>query len=118
MNDIIQKKVELEAPLYYMKHLQIISAFLNKDFTKKEREVLGFFMSLEGPLGQDRFGTTSRKEVMVKLKLSPGGLGNYLKAFERKKFIYKDAANNFKIAEYLIPNEKRQGYQLRLDRKF
>lgn len=113
---IIQRGLKLEAPLYYMKHLQIIAVFLDKDFKQKEIEVLANFMSLDGSLGQDRFGTTARKVVRKALNLSPGGLGNYLKAFSEKGFITKDEAGNYQIAKYLCPDERSQGYQFKLIR--
>ena len=103
---------------YCKSHLKIINHFLPAQITKKEIEVLGYFMSLSGDLiQQDRFGTQARKEIMNKLSISSGGLGNHLKSLQNKAFIYQDG-KLLKINKHLIPNKgKSQGYQFKISKR-
>lgn len=111
----IRKKLILSKNDYYVKHLSIISNFLPETLTPKEIEVLAAFMSLEGDIAEDRFCTSARKIVREQLGISPGGLGNYLKAFREKKYI-KQEDNGFVIMPILLPNSKTQGYEFILSK--
>ena len=100
---------------YYIKHLEIVNPLLPNAsrMTDKELRVLACFMSLNGDLvNKNRFNTIARKEVMNKLGISSGGLGNYLKAFKDKNLIFKNEYDVLEITEFLIPQEESQGYKI------
>lgn len=112
----IQKQVTLPAKQYYEKHLTIVNVFLPITLTPKEIEVLATFMSLEGSIAADRFGTSARKLVRDELSLSAGGLGNYLKSLKDKGFIKENAENSFTILPILHPSENKQNYIFQLNK--
>lgn len=117
MNIIRFSIKELSNYDYCVTHLKIINHFLPAQITKKEIEVLACFMSLSGDLiDKDRFGTQARKEIMSKLGISSGGLGNHLKALQDKGFIYaKDKV--LQINDHLMPSQNRtQGYQFKISK--
>lgn len=101
---------------YFKKHLEIVTIILPGSITKTEILVLASFMSLQGDIvADDRFGTSARKIVRDKLKMSPGGLGNHLRSLEDNKYIYKNDKGKFEINKYLIPSsEKVQSYQFNI----
>ena len=109
----IRKLETLNKGDYYNRHLEVINPFLPIKLTPKEIEVLAAFMSLEGELGNDRFGTTARKVVMERIGISPGGLGNYLKSLKSKGFVYKDYGA-LHVAKIVQPNPKEQTYQFKI----
>ena len=111
----IRKILKLQGDSFYVKHLEIINPFLPIRLTPKEIDVLAAFMSLEGELAEDRFGTTGRKIVMKKLGITPGGLGNYLKSLKTKGFVYKKGGA-LHIASIVLPSNDKvyQDYRFRL----
>ena len=112
---IIQKVLKLSKEEFYKKHLLIINHLLPVQMTKKEAEVLAAFISLEGDLAKDPFSTTGRKIVRDRLKIQPGGLGNYLEQLKIKKFILEDKeTKNLTILPILRPNPNNQIYQFKL----
>ena len=113
---IIQKALKLKGDEYYKKHLSIINSMLPSQFTSKEIEVLAAFMSADPKLTEDdRFNSLVRKQVMKKLDLKPGGLSNYLKSMINKGFLDKsEITHKITIKEYLLPEDKVQGYQFKL----
>lgn len=113
----IKKQLVLEKNDYYVKHLSIINNFLPETLAPKEIEVLAAFMSLEGDIAKDRFGTSARKLVMEQVNISPGGLGNYLKSFKIKSFIRKNQEGKLTILPILYPEELEQGYMFKLMKK-
>lgn len=112
---MIKKILKLSKEDYYKKHLLLINPLLPEHLTTKEAEVLAAFISLEGDIAKDPFGPTGRKIVMEKCSIKPGGLGNYLRALESKKFIIADEKLKFKILPMLIPDPKSQIYQFKLE---
>lgn len=110
----IKKLLKLTKDNYFMKHLLIINPLLPEQVTPKEAEILGAFMSLEGDIANDPFGTTGRKIVRDKTGVSPGGLGNHLRELKEKGFIYEED-KTLKIVPALIPNKKEQLYQFKLE---
>ena len=112
--EIIKKALRLSREDYYKKHLLIINHILPVQMTPKEAEVLAAFMSLQGDIAKDPFGTSGRKIVREKLGISAGGLGNYLDQLKSKKFIYGED-RDLKILSILIPKDKVQGYQFKLE---
>lgn len=114
---IIKKTLLLERDEYFKKHLLIINHLLPIQMTPKEAEVLAAFLSLEGNLKNDPFSTTGRKIVKEVLKISSGGLGNYLDQLKTKGFILEDTQDlekKLSILPVLIPSEEMQGYQFKL----
>lgn len=111
--EALKKQLTLPTKKYYEKHLAIVNIFLPVTLTPKEIEVLANFMSLEGSIAQDRFGTSAKKLVMKELNLSPGGLGNYLSSLKKKGFI-KEKEDNLYILPLLHPQEGRQNYLFQL----
>lgn len=110
MTRVIKKQLALSKVNYYEKHLNIIKPFLPMELTPKEIEVLAVFMSIEGDLSSDRFGTSARKIVMSTTGISPGGLGNYLKALKEKGYLREDNQGSLSIWPLLYPDEKEQAY--------
>lgn len=109
----IQKQVTLHKSDYNTLHLEIINPFLPVRLTPKEIEVLSGFMSLEGELAKDKFGTTARRVVKEKLGISSGGLGNYLKSLKEKGFIYKKHGALF-IEDIVKPDPQQTEYTFKL----
>lgn len=109
----IAKTLRLDKIEYYVTHLSIINCLLPVKLTQKEIEVLAWFMSFDGILANDRFGTTARKIVRQELSISHQGLSNYLKSLVQKKFLIEDG-EQYKILSILHPNKDEQGYMLKL----
>lgn len=112
--DIIKKALRLSKEDYYKKHLLIINHLLPVQMTPKEAEVLAAFMSLEGDIAEDPFGTTGRKIVRAKVGISAGGLGNYLDQLKTKGFISISGKGSFEILTFLVPEQNEQKYQFKL----
>lgn len=112
---IFRKSLKLSKADYYETHLLIINHILPIQLTPKEAEVLAAFMSLEGDIAADPFGTSGRKIVRSKLGISPGGLGNYLDQLKKKGFVLESENKELTILPILIPDLKVQGYQFKLE---
>jgi len=112
---VIRKKLILNKKDYYKIHLNIINSILPVKLTSKELEVLAVFMSLEGDIKKDPFGTSGRKIVMSIVGISPGGLGNYLHSLKKKGFI-NIVNNKLNILNILIPEEKNQFYEFKISK--
>lgn len=111
--NVIGKSLELGKVSYYIKHLDIIDAFLPYSLTKREREVLGNFMAI----GSDYvFDKESRKVVMDRCGLDFGGLSNYIRSLRRKGVLRKDGGR-YVIMDYVIPNSDYQGYKFKIVNK-
>lgn len=110
----IKKSYKLLKGEYYEKHLSIINSLLPEQMTPKEIEVVATFLSLEGDLANDPFSTTGRKIVRDKLKLSPGGLGNYINQLREKRFLV-EVDKKLIILPILIPSKNVQTYQFKLE---
>lgn len=113
---VIQKQLTLGRNDYYVKHLSIVNVFLPTELTPKEIEVLAAFMSMEGDIASDRFGTSARKLVKRQLRISSGGLGNYMKSLKTKGFILNSDGIPT-ILPILHPQPIEQGYMFKLKRK-
>jgi DNA-binding MarR family transcriptional regulator len=113
MENTIRKQLILGKKDFYTKHLNIISNFLPVEFTPKEIDVVASFMSLEGDIAKDRFGTSARKIVREELGISPGGLGNYLRSLKKKNLIV-DVDGTTKIQPLLSPATSQQMYMFKL----
>jgi hypothetical protein len=114
MSTTVQKRLKLPKNDYYAKHLSIMNVFLPVKMTPKEIETLANFMSLDGDIANDRFGSSARKIVMNQMKIKPGGLGNYLDTLQKKKFITRDPVHKFIIWAVLYPDPTMQNYQFQL----
>ena len=116
MSTICYKKEGLSPLGYYQKHLEIVTLFMPWEITKTEILVLASFMALEGDIvSDDRFCTSARKQIRAKLKMSPGGLGNHLKALKNNYYIKEDENGNLFINPHLIPeNKKFQSYKFQI----
>lgn len=107
--------LRLSKEKYYQKHLLIINHILPVQMTPKEAEFLAAFMSLEGDIAKDLFGTSGRKIVRNKLNISAGGMGNYLDQLKEKGFILTKEDGSLFILPILIPDRQMQGYQFKLE---
>lgn len=109
----ITKVLKLSKASYYEAHLNIINGLLPTKLTPKEIQVLARFMSFEGDIAKDRFGTTARRMVKKELNLSDGGLSNYMKTLVNKEVIIGDEDHL-----YLLPalslSPDLQDYQFRI----
>lgn len=116
---IIPRVLRLGQTDYYMKHLSIVNCLLPTNLTNKEIEVLSSFLSLDKVLIEDdMFNTEARKKVMKKLNLKPGGLGNHLKSMLDKKVLERNQySNKLSIRDFLLPEEDKQGYQIKIIRE-
>ena len=114
--EVIKKKLRVGNDDYYKTHLGIVNALLPVKMTTKEIEVVAAFMALDASVVEDdRFNTLARKKVKDKLKLSPGGLSNYLKALIEKGLLNKSSVTGkITIHEALIAEDEKQGYMLQL----
>lgn len=113
---IIRKSlVNIGTRQYYEKHLEIINPFLPVKLTPKRLEVLASFMALQGDIAEDRFGTTARKSIKKDLKLSNGGLGNYLKYYKETGIIHiPEGKQNYDIRAFMWPDAEAQEYQFKI----
>ena len=116
--EIIKKAIKVKPEDYFNTHLEIINPLMPTKFTPMEMKVLAAFMTLEGEIVEEgRFNSHTKKIVMEKLKLSAGGLGNYLRALVNKKYLNKSKyTKTLTVAEYLLPENKWQGYQFKIIR--
>ena len=113
---IVQKAIKLSKYDYYEKHLLIINNVLPVQMTPKEAKVLAAFISLEGDIATNPFGTTGRKLVRERLGLSSGGLGNFLDQLKKKGFLRESEDKEITILPVLVPSKDGvQGYQFKLE---
>lgn len=112
----IIKTLHLSKMDYYTTHLFLINAMLPIKLTTKEIEVLALFMSFDGDLAKDRFGTTAKKLVRENMnpKISHAGLSNYISSLENKKIIQKNKEGKFEIRSLFNTNSEEQIYQFKL----
>jgi hypothetical protein len=108
------KQLKLKKIDYYEVHLSIVNCFLPVKLTPMEIKVLAVFMSLEGSITEDRFGTSARKIVKNELSISSAGLSNYFKALTEKEAISENGEGKLEIFPLLIPNPEYQEYMFRL----
>lgn len=107
----IKKTVILPQESYNRMHLSIINSLLPVQLTPKEIEVLAAFMDYYCyEEEKNLFSTDNRRDVRARLGLSNGGLGNYIKYFFNKGFIYKAESGYYKIQKFLIPEKDQQEY--------
>lgn len=110
----IKKHLKLSKDQYYESHLSIVNCILPVKLTPTEISVLAAFMSLNGDIGKDRFGTTARKMVKKKLGISASGLSNYLRDLKNKEFLLEEKEKEYTILPLLFPEEKEQLYLFKL----
>jgi DNA-binding MarR family transcriptional regulator len=112
----IQRAFKLTPKEYYQKHLQMLNMLIPASLSDKEIEVLATFMSLDKSLiEEEMINTITRRKVMKKLNLSPGGLGNHLKSMIKQKALVKnDVTGTIRINPHLMPDEPLQGYQIKM----
>lgn len=108
------KQLKLGKIAYYEVHLSIVNCFLPVKLTPMEIKVLSVFMSLEGDIAKDRFGTSAKKFVKKELGISSAGLSNYFKALTEKEAIYTNEMGELEIFPLLIPNSEYQEYMFRI----
>jgi hypothetical protein len=108
-NMLIKKVLKLDTLQYYNTHLQIINPLLPKHLTLKEIEFLANFMSFDGTIANDRFGTTARKIVKTQMKISNAGVSNYMRSLKDKGFVKDDI-----ILPLLFPDPNHQEYDFTL----
>lgn len=110
----IKRTLTLTKSKYYQIHLSLINPLLPIQLTPKEIEVLAIFMSLDGSIAEDRFGTTAKKLVKDQLKLSDGGLGNYMSSLKKNSFIILNSTGKYIIQPFLLADPKEQDYIFKL----
>lgn len=111
---VIQKGFELESLDYYKTHLRIVNAILPIGITNKEIDILAWFLIL--PVRENMFDTTNRRKVIKELGLTDGGMSNHLKNMKKKGLLQR-VGDFLTITPALIPDEKFQGYSLKIKRK-
>ncbi len=110
----IRKVLRLPKDQYYRVHLSLVNALLPIQLTPKEIEVLAGFMSLDGDISRDRFGTSAKKIIKEKLNITDGGLGNYMKSLKDKGFLLFDENGKLMVRPFLQNDEKEQIYNFKL----
>ena len=106
---IIRKVKRLSTLEYYSTHLKLINPLLPVQITPKEIEILAHFMSFNGSISFDRFGTTARALVKQRMKITTAGVSNYMRSLKDKGFI---TGND--ILPILFPENGEQLYQIKL----
>lgn len=110
---VIKKALKLEKIEFYETHLALVNAILPVKLTPREIEVLARFMSFEGEMADDRFGTSARKRVKKELELTDGGLGNFISSLKKKKFLVS-SDDKVSIWPLIIPAKGEQDYMFKL----
>lgn len=110
----ILKSLKLNKHDYFETHLSLINCVLptHLKLTPMEIKVLAIFMSFEGDIGKDRFGSTARNLVKKELGMSSGGLSNYMRYFREKKVLTPQGD----ILPLFFPDRKEQSYNFKLTR--
>lgn len=117
MKNLIQKSILEKGRHYYSRHIEIINSFFPIKLTPKEIEVLGAFMDIDNPIAKDnKFNTLFRKQVKKDLKLSDGGLSNYIGSLLDKGAIKETEDKVLYINPILFPSEDFQYYQFKLQK--
>ena len=111
--EVITKTLRLEKIEYYITHLSIVNCVLPVKLTPKEIEVLAWFMSFDGDMAKDRFGTKAKKTVRIAMTLTHQGLSNYMRSLADKKFLL-ERDGKMEILPILHPNKDKQKYMLTL----
>lgn len=115
MSNILQREMlDLTTEQYYIKHLQIIGAFLPVSLTPKEIEVLGLFMSFEENAIVKQFDAPFRKIVREKLKLTHSGLSGHIANLKEKGAITEELSGDLVIRKVLYPADGQQFYQFKI----
>jgi hypothetical protein len=117
--ELLTKQLELSKEDYFETHLSIVNSVLpaNLKLTPMEIRVLSRFMALEGDIvSVNRFCTSARSIVKANLKISDGGLGNYIRSLYQKGVIYK-RQNNYFIQAALLPEPDNQSYAFKIIKK-
>ncbi len=116
MDNIIRKKMSFNRLEYFKKYIEIVSIILNVPLVEMEINVLASFLSLDKGITEDyMFNTVARKKVMESLKLSPGGLSNYIRSLISKGYLLKSEINDsIKIRSGLFLKNDLQDFQIRL----
>lgn len=113
MNEIV-KQLKLEKLEYFETHLSIVNCFLPIKLTPMEIKVLSSFMSLNGDIAKDRFGTSAKKLVRTHLgNMSPASMSNYIKDLKEKGFLLEEG-NTLSILPILFPKGDEQLYMFKL----
>lgn len=101
---------------FYQKHLELLNISVDKKYklTQKEIDVLASFLSIPPELDKgDKFNLAARQKIRMDLKLSSGGLSNYIKSLINKKYIKKDKITKIlTIQEFLELKNNIQIYQI------
>lgn len=108
----ILKQMTLDKNSYYETHLSLINCILPVKMTPMEIKVLSRFMSLDGDISRERFGTSARKLVKEELNIKPAGMSNYLRSLKDKGFIKMN--NQIEILPLLFPEKDVQEYKFKL----
>lgn len=112
---ILKKIMTVPREDFYVTHLSIINSLLPVKMTPKEIEVLGIFMAIDTEkTGQSRFGAAGKKIVKDRLKISSGGLGNYLKSLRDKGFIYYTENKDLAFIDILEADPTSQTYLFKI----
>lgn len=112
---ILKKIMTVPREDFYVTHLSIINSLLPVKMTPKEIEVLGIFMAIDTEkIGQSRFGAVGKKIVKDRLKISSGGLGNYLKSLRDKGFIYYTENKDLAFLDILEADPTSQTYLFKI----
>jgi len=93
---------------YYRYCVRVLNAMIPEDnqIEGKEIDILALVLSFEGDINiYNRFNTVARKEIRERLKLSSGGLTNYIKSLKGKGILVLNKAGLLDINPVLeIPD--------------
>lgn len=108
------KTLKLNRLEYYITHLKIINSIVAFELTDKEIHILSHFLSMEGDIRNDLFGTTSRKLVREQCNITLSGLTNYLNSLQIKKCVIRDNDNRLRLHPILNIDSTEHTYTLKL----
>ena len=108
------KTLKLNRLDYYITHLKIINSIVSFELTDKEINVLAHFLSMEGDIRKDLFGSTSRKLVREQCNITLSGLTNYLNSLQVKRCVIRDELGNLRLHALIDINSTTHTYNLTL----
>lgn len=116
---LLKKSLNLNKLQFYIKHISIVNVLFLPDAMKlstKEIEVIASFIKQgEGLDSEYMFSTLNRDKVMKEVKVSHGGLSNYLRQLKEKKIILETDKGLFIPKIFYPTNLNNQTYEITLN---
>jgi hypothetical protein len=115
MGKVFKQSYTLKNKEYYELNLAILNVFLPVDLTKKEIEFLSHFMSIDNPLAEmDRFNSAFKKIVRREMKISDGGMTNYMTSLKKKNIIKESDSGILYIIPSIFPDKEEVNFNIKI----